>query len=555
MSSRVTRRQALIGASSALLLPVSTRSWSRMPEPDEAFAHGVASGDPDHRSVVLWTRVSGHDSAVDVHWAIASDPAMRMVVDSGRLSTDARRDFTCKVVANNLSPGHQYFYCFEVKGKRSVVGRTRTLPVGHLNRLGIAVASCSNFPFGYFNAYEAIANDDTVDFVLHLGDYIYEYGPDGYGGSTGYKLERVHEPRHEIQTLNDYRTRHAQYKGDVQSQMMHSAHPMIAIWDDHETTNNPWLGGAQNHQPQQEGDWATRRAASLQAYYEWMPVREPHHGHSQTERWQHYRFGDLASLVTLETRHTSRAEQIDYDDFKDKINDYADAQRFQKEVLGASGRNLLSDRMESFLADALRESVNEARPWRLIGNQIPMARTHGPKLDHPLFAERSGDASNPINSALAYLKRIGELDLPIYLDPWDGYGWAREKFYTLCQGCGVQDLLVLTGDSHSFWSNALFDGRGKAMGLELGTSGITSPGDFIGFGIEGAKLMDSLLAEHNEEVVWTDCLHNGYVRLQLTHDGALADYLSVTDILTTDYNVETLRSINIVKSAESLRFS
>ena len=230
MSDRLTRREALLGASSALLLPVACSSSKTNPDGYSAdvFRHGVASGDPDASSVVLWTRVSRRSGATDVDWQVATDADFAEIVRSGRVVTGPERDYTVKVVADGLQPGRGYYYRFSVAADRSPTGRTRTLPVGRLDELVLAVVSCSNYPFGYFNAYEAIAEDDTIDFVVHLGDYIYEYDIDGYGAEPGKRLGRLHESPHEITTLADYRTRHAQYKAEPESRAMHGRHPLIA---------------------------------------------------------------------------------------------------------------------------------------------------------------------------------------------------------------------------------------------------------------------------------------------------------------------------------------
>lgn len=210
----------------------------------EVFRHGVASGDPDATSVVLWTRVTV-PAPLEVDWELASDPSFARVVRQGRVTAGPERDFTIKVLAEGLEPGGRYYYRFLAAGAMSPIGQTRTLPVGRVERLGIALASCSNFAFGYFNAYDAIARDAAIDFVLHTGDYIYEYGSDGWGGDISRRIGRVHEPANEIVSLFDYRTRHAQYKTDAGSQAMHAAKPLLACWDDHESANNPWTGGAQ----------------------------------------------------------------------------------------------------------------------------------------------------------------------------------------------------------------------------------------------------------------------------------------------------------------------
>ena len=411
MSKKLTRREALLGASSTLLLPAACTTSNVNPGGYSAavFQHGIASGDPDNSSVVLWTRVSQQAGATAVDWQIATDPEFADVVGSGRVVTGPERDYTVKVVADGLQPGRGYFYRFNVAADRSPVGQTRTLPVGRLDELVLAVVSCSNFPFGYFNVYEAIAEDDSVEFVIHLGDYIYEYDIDGYGAEPGKRLGRMHEPPHEITTLHDYRTRHAQYKADPASRAMHGRHPLIATWDDHESTNNPWMGGAQNHQ-EEEGDWLTRLEISLQAYFEWMPIREPAVGMSRAEYWRSFQFGDLATLVTLETRHTGRSEQIDFGDYPDRLRDPAEASKFYDEVVGADDRTLLSPAMEAFVADELRSSVSNETRWRIIGNQTLIARIVAPALNDPeldAYADAMSDDARDLLETPGRLRHTG----------------------------------------------------------------------------------------------------------------------------------------------------
>ncbi len=522
------------------------------PERNRVFSHGVASGDPTHDSVLLWTRVAANGSA-NVSWELASDSDFRQIVKRGQHSTTAQADHTVKVVVDNLQSGQTYYYRFLFDGVISEPGRTRTLPNGPLARLGIAVASCSNYPFGYFNAYEAIANDDDIDFVVHLGDYIYEYGANGWGSEDGEALGRQHAPAHEILTLTDYRERHGQYKSDLGSRLMHAAHPLIPTWDDHESANNPWRGGAENHQPAIEGDWPERREASLQAYFEWMPVRDPASGGSRDQLWRHFSFGDLASMTTLETRHTGRGLQVEYGEHLASISNNADRDRFVNEILGDPARNMLSSEMEAFLEQSLRQSVSQSQTWRIIGNQIPIARTHVPDVGNRLQREVGGDYV-PASASHGRFSRLGELDLPLYLDTWDGYPAARERFYDLCRSTGASDLIVVTGDSHAFWANELFDDSNQRMGVELGTTGITSPGDFESYGPQGAVAFDRLVAEHNREVAWTDCTHRGFVKLMLTPGSARADFVVVDNVLSRDFQSSVLRSVDIVRDGDSLAF-
>lgn len=540
-----SRRATLAGMAGLALLAVAPIPLRAAPA-DGAFRHGVASGDPDENSVVLWTRISGVSGAAQVEWEVAADPEFSRILVAGRGEAGPDTDHTFKVVVQRLPASGVFWYRFRHAGTLSPVGRTRTLPRGRLDQLGIALASCSNFAFGLFNAYDAIARDPAVDFVLHTGDYIYEYGAEEWGGSVAKGLGRVHEPAHEIVSLADYRERHAQYKTDAGSQAMHAAHPFLSCWDDHESTNNPWAGGAQNHQSETEGDWIERRDASIRAYYEWMPVREPGPGRTRAQFWRNYSFGDLATLFTLETRHTARAEQIDYLALRDRINSLEDARRVEAETIDAPGRAMLAPELEADLEASLRASKRSRQPWRLIGNPMPIARTRVPDvvalgLIPDPFAEPEGSDEAKV------LAWKGKWNMPFYSDTWDGYEWARERLYALSLRAGAGDLIFLTGDSHSFWANRLADAKGRPAGLELGTAGITSPGDFIesGFGAETSRKLDAAFAAHNPEIDWTDNMHQGYVRLELARKSALATFVAVDGLTTPRYETSVLRRYGI----------
>jgi alkaline phosphatase D len=548
----ITRRTAIAGLSATAALatlPVSARAMVRT---NRVFRHGVASGDPDATSVVLWTRITA-SAPQEVSWELADNPGFAPILRQGAFATGPERDYTVKVVADGLEPGRAYFYRFRAGGAVSPVGQTRTLPVGRVERLGIALASCSNYAFGFFNAYDAIARDAAVDFVLHTGDYIYEYGADGWGVEIARQLGRVHQPAGEIVSLADYRTRHAQYKTDAGAQAMHAAKPLLACWDDHESTNNPWVGGAQNHQPKTEGDWATRRAASIQAYFEWMPVREPGPGRTRMQFWRTYVFGDLATLSTLETRHTARAEQVDYEPYRQTITSHADAAKLERDVIGAPDRPMLAPELEADLAAAWAKSKELGQPWRLIGNPMPIARTRVPDVVRLGLIPDPASQAKPLPTAVD-LAWKGKWNLPFYPDTWDGYEWARERLYSQARAAGVDDLVFLTGDSHSFWANRLADSAGRPMGVELGTAGITSPGDFVesGFDRATAARLDAAFAEHNPEVIWTDNLHQGYVRLVLSRDAGMADFVAIRTVLRRDPAARIIRRWQLARGAEGL---
>ncbi|MEO1582090.1 MAG: alkaline phosphatase D family protein, partial [Pseudomonadota bacterium] len=497
-------------------------------------------------SVVLWTRVSGQSGEVAVDWSVATDPGMRNTVTQGTVHTSEIRDYTVKVIPEGLPEGTQLYYRFVVGGVVSPVGRTRTLPTGEVDSLVIAVASCSNYPFGRFNGYQAIAEDADVDIVVHLGDYIYEYDENGYGADAGRALGRVHEPRHETVALSDYRIRHAQYKSDSGSLAMHAMHPLIATWDDHESANNPWSGGAQNHQDG-EGEWIDRRSISLRAYYEWMPVREAGVGESRESRRAHFRFGDLASLYAVETRHMARSEQIDLGAHDDSLTSPEAAAEFYKRVVGDESREMMSQSDETFLAEGLKASVEAGQPWRVLANQTILARVVAAPLNDPVFLEATESLEGWLADYARSLIRVGELEIPANMDAWDGYPAARERLYALAAEAGARDLLVVTGDTHVFWQNRLNTEAGEPAGLELGTSGISSPRGLYELGDAANNRHDELLVETNDSVEWMDGRYRGFVKLTLEREKARAEFVGLSTIETRSFDTKVIRSVNIVR--------
>ena len=544
-----------VGALVAARSKASSTSQSVNQNESEFFQHGVASGDPLADSVVIWTRVSSTYLTPTINWQIAEDRDFKQLVNSGALTTSADVDYTVKVVVDKLRAGKQYYYRFNLGAVNSPVGKTKTLPVGKVDKLGIALASCSNYAFGYFNAYDAIARDESIDILFHTGDYIYEYGVDGWGGEFSKTIGRQHQPSHETISLEDYRLRHAQYKRDVGSQAVHAAHPIVCTWDDHESANNPWVGGAQNHQTETEGDWAKRRNAAVQAYYEWMPIRDPINDVQRLDFSRTYKFGDLATLVTMETRHTGRAEQINYADYTDSIKTKADADNFKQSVLNSSNRPMLSQKTESLIEESLQGSLQQEQVWRLIGNASPIARTLVPDVES--LGVLQGETTEQLNSFFGKgLRWQGKFNLPPHTDSWDGYAWARERLYKQCYELGVQDLLFLTGDSHSFLMNRLYDESQRQMGLEIGAAGISSPGGLLGVGWqeETAARLEKAFIDENDEAVWTDNFHQGYVRLELTREQVTANFIGVSTVVELEYTTKLIKSAVIKKSGKSIDY-
>ncbi|MEM9422658.1 MAG: alkaline phosphatase D family protein, partial [Pseudomonadota bacterium] len=510
------------------------------------------SGDPGPNSIVLWTRVTTNAPAVRVDVEVATDLSFTKLVDTH--TTDARqdRDYTVKWVADGLEPGGTYYFRFKVAGETSPTGRTRTLP-SHARKARFAIASCSNYPFGYFNAYDHMARLDDIDAVIHLGDYIYEYGADGYGAKMGEALGRQHTPTREVTSLDDYRTRHAQYKSDPSAQAMHAAHPLIAIWDDHETSNDSWKGGAENHTAATEGPWEARRRAALQAYYEWMPIRDPEPGKAREALFKSYSWGGLLTLAAIETRLTARSKQLDYNEFVPTLKSQSDIDKFMAEIVNAPDRRLMGDAQMSYIEDALKRSKANNEPWRIIANQVIMAEVIAPNLKPFATEEMILELEKQWDQARSFIE-FSTLGLPLNMDAWDGYPAAREKFYNMVKRNGVQDLIVLTGDTHEAWGNDLYTKDGEQMGVELGTTSVSSPSPSSYLG-DSAFDYSLLLRKENKSVRFHDPLQKGYIILSLTEDKGEVEYVGLSTITSLSYEAMVAAKFDLKKSGGTVKLT
>jgi alkaline phosphatase D len=510
------------------------------------FGHGIACGDPLADRMIFWTRVTppaGATGQVQGELRIGTDPKLERegLTKFLKVGASADRDWTVKVDATGLKPGTEYYYQFRFGDAASPVGKGRTLPTGSVKDLVLAVVSCALYPQGWFNAYGAVARMERCDAVVHLGDYIYEYGaePGSYGMDSPAAKDRPVDPPHEIITLADYRRRHACYKADPQLQAAHARAAWITVWDDHETCNDSWSGGGENHNPDKgEGDWATRKAAALKAYFEWMPIRQPAAAMPEAIN-RSFRFGDLATLIMTETRLTARGEPLDLEKSIKIVDGLPDLPGFFK-LLNDPSRQMMGQAQEKWFGEELKRSVKEGETWQVIGNQVVMARTFAPDLRKQMGEEAWGKlmAALPeyIASRVAMSSALAATDVPLNLDQWDGYPVARERVYDMFKAAKARPI-VLAGDSHSFWANELHDNAGTLVATEFGTTGVTSPGfnDLL----PGLPLNEALVVR-NKEVKFADSGAKGFVKLTLTKDSATAEMVTVSTIYAPEYEVKTL---------------
>ena len=473
-------------------------------ESQAPFYHGVASGDPLQDKVIIWTRITPKAHGItNVKWEVSQNSSFNPVLQSGMLSTDSSKDYTIKMDVGNLDPDQIYFYRFNHEGRNSPIGRTKTLPAVNADEVAIAIVSCSNYEFGYFNAYNGIAESE-LDAVLHLGDYIYEYAPGGYGDET---FPRKHLPAKEIVTLTDYRTRYAQYRLDKGLQNAHGSHPFIVIWDDHEVANNSHQTGAQNHQ-EDEGDYEERKRVARQAYYEWQPIRES----ESNTLYRKFTFGDMADIMMMDERLEGRNEPPEN----------KEEAAMERSMLGAQQLKWLQ-----------KELTGSRAKWRIIGNQV-------------IFSPCDLSTVRP--------------ESPINLDAWDGYATERDKIRQILARGPVQNTIIVTGDTHSSWAfevpdpNEDYSSTGASCAVEIATPSISSsnanerqPDDLV-------KLGEGALMQSNPHLKYVNLRDHGYVVVTLNDKFAKAEWFYTSDLKKENAEIKLGKSITINRNNQKFGF-
>ncbi|KAI8232624.1 hypothetical protein K4K53_005038 [Colletotrichum sp. SAR 10_77] len=509
------------------------------------FTHGVASGDPYDDSVILWTRVAptmdndhsnvtvegtapvfAHDnvvfvkaskSPICVDWKIGTSETMNgHAVRSGTAYTSSDVDFTVKVEAKGLKAFTTYYYQFNVCNSetKSPIGRTRTLPEANSRvkrPVKLAVYSCANYPFGFFNAYGNPERKDSVDYVIHLGDYIYEYGNGEYpvgGLGWGDSIGRVPEPNRSCHTLYDYRRRLAQYRSDPDLRASHQKFPWITVWDDHEVMDNPYRDGsaAMNNTEQSfiKDDGISvdaRKMNAVRAYFEWMPLRQVDMD-DNLRIWRNFQFGDLFNLIMLDTRNYDRS-----------ITDLYWNTGYIHEISDDTSRSLMGSRQENWFYRQLKDTP---ALWRIVGNQIVFSRmnqsiSNGPK--------------NPFN-----------------YDQWDGYVANRNRTLKTLYDNKIDNTVFLAGDSHASWVSDLVwlgekdygpeTGAGS-IGVEFAGTAVSSPSS-AGQNITQEKALNrsSWMTAANPELQWQEYFYRGYFELSVGYDAMNATFFGLPTYVT-----------------------
>ena len=533
-SIRIDRR-SLIGAS-ILGAAAGATPLAAQVQGKRGFTHGVASGEPGTDKVLLWTRYVAAQETV-INWEFSETLDFTRPVSQAQVTASPERDWCAKPWVTGLQPGRWYYYRFIAPdGSKSDIGRTRTLPEGPTASWKMAVFSCSNIGFGWFNAYAHAAEINEFDCTLHLGDYFYEYPPGTYPSRTQAIAERTFAPDAETVTLADYRMRYASYRADKDLQRIHQLYPMISGWDDHESTNDSWKDGAQNHQPETEGEWATRKRIAAQVYREWMPVSD--------KDWATYQIGDLATLFRLETRLLARDEQFSIEAVAKGATSVEQAVQqlkdFSREEYLDPGRHLLGELQEQWLANRLKQSRRGGTTWQVLVQQVLMGKLATPVELASALPESAPDFVRSRVEAGALASSAG---LPLNMDAWDGYPAARDRVLKSALDADA-NLISLAGDTHNGWAFNL-DLDGTAAGVEMGGHSVTSPGLEGYLGAIPHETMVRLLRERNPQLAWADTATRGYMAVELAPDKATSEWRSLATIRKRSTRVAGTHHMNV----------
>jgi alkaline phosphatase D len=465
--------------------------------PVSPFTLGVASGDPTPNGVVLWTRLAIDPlhgggmppERIDVEWRLASDDRMNRVVKSGRAIAGPEWGHSVHVEVDGLAPHTWYWYQFRAGNELSEIARTRTFPVAGaaVDRLRFGFVSCQHYEQGLYTAFDHMVKED-LDFAMHLGDYIYE--------NAGVNNQVRKHAGGELVTLEDYRNRYAQYRSDPALRAVHAAFPWIVVWDDHEVDNN-YAGYVSEHNDPVE-EFAKRRAAGYQAYYEHMPLRRTSIPHGPLMQiYRPFAYGNLVNMFMLDTRQF-RTDQPCGDNVKPVCDGVYDP-----------NATMMGPTQERWLIDGLDRSASR---WNVIGQQVMMGR----------------------------LDRMPGPEVRLAMDKWDAYDVERARVLKFLGTRRPSNPVVLAGDVHNNWVNDLHlevaDTRTPIVATEFVGTSISTTGD----GADITPALSAIVSE-NESVRFCND-QRGYVVCELGRDRMQTDYRVVDYVTRTGSPIKTRAS-------------
>lgn len=502
---RAISRRTLLQGGSVVLASAATASFAKMSRAAEyLFTLGVASGDPEDNAVTLWTRLAPSplsanggmpNRPVAVSWRVATDDGMRNVVARGEVLARPETGHCVHVRPRNLESNRWYFYQFYCGGQASIIARTRTFPSprDRVTQMRFALASCQDYQSGFYAAYRHMAQQD-LDFVVHVGDYIYEYG------AQAGAVRQV--PDAETLDLADYRRRYALYRLDPDLQAAHAAFPFLVTFDDHEVENN--YAGNISEDGVTGDEFAARRAAAYQAYYENMPLAFKTQPNGPNMRlFRRFNYGSLAKIHMLDTRQY-RSDQPCGDGL----------QVICQETLNPAA-TLMGETQEGWLKKGLAQS---RASWNVLAQQIMMTRW---------------DLSSAVGAPVPFFN----------MDAWDGYPAARDRILGFIADRKIKNAIVLSGDIHSSWQANLKQDFTNPASATIAT-------EFVGtsissdFPLSYIPLVEATLPA-NPHINYFDGFHRGYLQHHVTHGTWRAEYYGVQDVADAGSAVDFLAAFAV----------
>ena len=516
-----------------------------------SFNHGVASGDPLDDRVILWTRVTpeGEPQSVNVSLEVSLDKTFENLEFDEAITALKTNDYTIKVDLKGLKANTRYYYRFKVNETPSAIGQAKTLPRNDVDQVKFAVMSCANYPAGYFHAYGEAAKMQDLDAVLHLGDYIYEYGMGEYATDKAVELGRAlpADNQGELISLQDYRKRYALYRTDTNLQKLHAKAPFIAVWDDHEVCNDAYIDGAENHNDN-EGMFTERKLAALKAYYEWMPIRPYVTGQAES-LYRKFDFGSLVSLYMLDTRHEARSKPLDYQNYLDPTSGQLDIASFQADIT-APKQQLIGTEQLTWLTDNIKTSQAK---WQVLGQQVLMTKMLLPAELLTALANPNVSIASQMTELAQLKSRVMAADTslteqekgrisfaaPYNLDAWDGYPVEREMLLQTAKAAN-KNLVTIAGDTHNAWSGKLCNAQGDICGYEFATPSVSSPGLEYYLQLPQAQVTEfaDVLKLLVDDLEFANIHQRGFMTLTFTPDKIDSQWHFISDVQSQVFAIE-----------------
>lgn len=511
----------------ALAAPAHLHSTARLgiPRPfGTLFTLGVASGEPTPNSVVIWTRLAPDPLAprgglgnrgIRVEWQVATDPDFVNVRRQGFTTVQPSLAWTAHVTVQGLDRNREYWYRFRADGDISPVGRTKTLPgaLAPVTEMRFAHVSCNDYQHGEWGAFNGLA-DENLDYWVHVGDYIYEYGP-----NPAAARQHDGDPTDSIETLEQYRNRYALYRMDPALQAAHASAPMFWVPDDHEVENNH-AGLIDEEETGFTTRFRSQRVAAFRAAWEHMPMaRFQRPEAAGFQLFRDFRYGTLAQVSLLDTRQY-RTDQEGGDGILPRPSGLDP----EGDILGARQESWLQNRLVS-------PNAGGRATWNVIAQQMVMTRT--------AFGTPTAD---------------GVLET-FNMDAWDGYVASRERLLNYVDDAGVKNLVTLAGDIHSTWISDLctdFDRPDETViGSEFVGTGISSdfPGQFVPF-IEASLPLNPNVKYFNAGKAVRESTadeHHGYLSHRVTPDAWHTDVRQVANIDDPNAPMSTVASFQVTE--------